>query len=655
LNRRGNSQIALDMRDAALASYDAALAIEPGHHEVLNNRSVVLLDLGRTEEALNDCDRALTGKPDYADALYNRGNALMALGRVHDAADGFQAALAIEPRRVDALNNLGLALLALKRPAEALAQYDRALGIDSGHLGALHNRANALSEIDLLEEALVACDKVLAADSGHVDTLNTRGIVLGKLKRYGEALEHYEAALAAAPDRIDIENNCGTALIDLDRFDDAVSRFDRILAREPDHVGALINRGNAFVKLKRPTDALANYDKAAALDPDNAAAISARGVALTLLDRYEEALPLHDRALALNPELVAAHINRGNALVGLTRMREAIACYDKATALEPDNAEAHFNASITRLCAGDLSEGWKQYEYRWKKKDIAAQRPDFPQPIWRGDKDLHGKTVVLLGEQGFGDTIQFMRYAPMVAELGAKVILGVQPPLTVLATTLPGVSTVLAYGDALPEFDCYCPLLSLPLAFKTELATIPANTPYLWPHPERVAAWRNRLPDNGRLRVGLCWAGNPAHLNDRNRSMPLVRLAEIVSMPGLDFVSVQKEVSEAHAAMLRDHNVPQLGGEFADFADTAAVVAMLDLVVTVDTSVAHIAGAMGKAVALLLPFSPDWRWLLHRTDSPWYPSMRLFRQTAIGDWNGPLDRLRAELAAVAHRPAKASG
>jgi hypothetical protein len=372
------------------------------------------------------------------------------------------------------------------------------------------------------------------------------------------------------------------------------------------------------------------------------------------MDRFEEALACHEHALQIEPELVGAHVNRANTLVGLSRMEEALGSYANAIALEPENAEAHFNAAITRLCLGDFREGWKQYEYRWKKKDVASQWRDFAQRTWRGEKDLHGKTVLLLAEQGLGDTIQFMRYAPFVAALGAKVILGVQRPLAALAMFLPGVSAVLADGEALPAFDLQCPLLSLPLGFATDLATVPANIPYLQPHPARLEKWRERLPDNGRLRVGICWAGNSAHLNDRNRSIPLECFATLLSVPGIDFVSVQKEVNEVQAAVLQKHRVLQLGRDFEDFSDTAAVVAMLDVLVSVDTSVAHVAGAMGKAVALLVPFSPDWRWLLDRTDSPWYPTMRLFRQTAIGDWDGPLQQLCQELAEVARRPPRAT-
>jgi hypothetical protein len=333
-------------------------------------------------------------------------------------------------------------------------------------------------------------------------------------------------------------------------------------------------------------------------------------------------------------------------------MEEALASYTEALALEPENVDANFNAAVTRLCMGDYRNGWKQYECRWRRKDLGAQRGAYSQPIWDGEQDLSGKTVLFHAEQGLGDSIQFVRYAPLAAARGAKVVLAVQPPLKMLMCSVPGVSGVFTDGEMLPDFDLRCPMMSLPLAFGTELATVPAHIPYLRPLEERLVQWRPRLPQTGRLRVGLCWAGNGIHLNDRNRSVPLARFAQLFAVPNVDFVSLQKDVSETEAAILREHGVIQLGQEFKDFADTAAVVAMLDLVIAVDTSVAHLAGAMGKAVALLLPYSPDFRWLLHRTDSPWYPSMRLFRQTSIGDWDGTIERVRRELVDVTHRPAK---
>ncbi len=441
-------------------------------------------------------------------------------------------------------------------------------------------------------------------------------------------------------------------MLELDRIGDAIASFDMAIAREPSSIAALINRGNAYIRDQRFAEALANYDKALAISCEEAVALSGRGAALAEMGRIDEALACHDHALRVAPHAVAAHVSRGNALVKIARMEDALANYAEALALDPKNSEANFNAAVTRLCIGDFRNGWKQYEYRWEKKQLAPHRHKFSQPMWRGEKDLHGKTVLLHAEQGLGDTLQFVRYAPLVAELGAKIVLAVPQSLKALVATVPGIATVRSDTESLPEFDLHCPLMSLPLAFATELATVPADIPYLRPYEERLAKWRARLPANGHPRVGICWAGSTMHLNDRNRSMPLEGFAKLLSVPNIDFVCVQKEVSEAQAAILREHDVIQLGQEFADFSDTTAVVAMLDLLIAVDTSVAHLAGAMGKAVALLVPFSPDWRWLLDRTDSPWYPTMRLFRQPSIGDWDGPLERLREELSDVARRSEK---
>ena len=393
---------------------------------------------------------------------------------------------------------------------------------------------------------------------------------------------------------------------------------------------------------------MTTYEQALAIDPDNPVALTDRGVALSLLDRFEEAVASHEDALRIGPHIVGAHVNRGNAMLKLSRLQEALEAYTEALAREPVNAEANFNAAITRLCLGDYREGWKQYEHRWETKHFAGHRPNYPQPMWRGE-DIAGKRIVLNAEQGMGDVIQFARYAPLVASRGAEVILAVPRALKALMATVPRVSLVVANGDALPDFDLYCPLMSLPLVFGTELETVPADVPYMWPFADRLAAWRPRLPDSGRVRVGVCWAGNPDFGNDRHRSIALERFARLFSVPGIDFVSLQKDVSPAEAALLEHHGILQLGQQFADYADTAAVLAMLDLVVAVDTSVAHLAGAMGKATALLVAFSPDWRWLLDRTDSPWYPTMRIFRQRAIGDWDELIERLRRELAEVARR------
>ena len=444
---------------------------------------------------------------------------------------------------------------ALGQYREALEKFDAALAIDPNDIGALHNRANALFELGSFEAALAPCDAVLAGNPAHIEALNTRGVVLAKLRRFEEALASYDAALAAAPDRVDIQINRGTTLLELDRFDEALASFDGALAADPKNLAALINRGNACVKDKRFAEALGSYDRALAIDPDHAAAITDRGVALAELDRFDEALAAHEAALRIAPNVFAAHVNRGNALLKLARMDEALECYNAALKLEPENAEANFNAAVAKLTMGDFRSGWKQYEYRWQKKHFVSERPSYPQPLWRGEKDVQGKTIFLRAEQGLGDTLNFVRYVPLIAALGARVILGVQLPLKSIAPTVPGVAQVFSDGDTLPDFDYYCPLLSLPMAFETELETIPVNIPYIRPYQERLEKWRGRMPDNGRLRVGICWAGTSMHLNDRNRSMSLERFAALFAVPGLDFISVQKEVSAAQAAILREHGV----------------------------------------------------------------------------------------------------
>jgi hypothetical protein len=413
-------------------------------------------------------------------------------------------------------------------------------------------------------------------------------------------------------------------------------------------IAALQNRAGLLKRQRRYEDALIAYEAVLALDGGNLHALNECGGLHVWLGRPAAAVTYYNRALAIAPRTVVLHINKGTAQVALNRLVDGLASFEAALAIDPESAEAHYDASLVRLRLGDFRNGWREYEWRWRK---GGGQPEIAAPLWLGEEPLKNKTILLLAEQGFGDTINFMRYAPLVAARGATVILGVQSQLKTIAATVPGVALALGAGEPVPPVDFYCPLLSLPHAFKTELATVPANIPYVRPDSERLAKWRDRLAGDGRMRVGICWAGSNVHLNDRNRSIPLERFATIL-VPGVDVVSLQRDVGAPEVAILSAHGVQQIGQEFSDFADAAAVIAMLDLVISVDTSVAHLAGAMAKAVGVLVPFSPDFRWMLDRTDSPWYPTMRLFRQSAIGDWDGPLERLRGELTAVANRPVK---
>ncbi len=525
------------------------------------------------------------------------------------------------------------------------------------YAGRLQSQRNAVAQALLLhrqgrvDEAEKIYLTVLADRPDCAEALHPFGVLRHQQGRNVEALELIGTALKHAAKSADILNNYGLVLAALGRHLDALAYFEQALAICSEHINALNNRADALARLKREEDALAAYQRVLAVQPDHLGALNECGGLNRRLGRLEAAVACYDRALAVAPA-AEVYVNKGTALRTMNRDREALASFVAAAALKPDCAEAHWNASLIHLRRGDFVAGWRDYEWRWRKADWAARRRNFAMPLWLGKEPIEGKTLLLHAEQGLGDTIQFVRYAPLVVRRGADVVLECQSELKALLQGIEGVGSVIARGEVLPPFDFHCPLLSLPVAFATELATIPAEWPYIRSDQQRMARWRDRVPQRGRLRVGLCWAGSSAHRNDHNRSIPLQRFASVLAVNNVDFVSLQKELSDADAETLCQHQVLQLGRQFEDFADTAAVLEMLDLVIAVDTSVAHLAGAMGKAVALLLPFSPDWRWMLDRTDSPWYPTMRLFRQAAPGDWNGPLDRICRELAALVVRRAK---
>ncbi|MFZ3309671.1 MAG: tetratricopeptide repeat protein [Xanthobacteraceae bacterium] len=574
------------------------------------------------EGKLDEADRVygdlLVANPHNFDALHLAGMLRHQQGRSVDGLRMVAAALKAKPGAADARMNYGVILLALERHQEALASFDQALAIGAATAALQYNRGNALKG----------------------------------LGRHEEALASYDRALALAPDLAVAHLNRGSTLAELGRHEEALASYDRALELKPglaDRINALINRGKMLAKLKYFDKALASYDEALVLVPDHVDALTRRGAVLAELGHHDEALAAYAVALRIDPDYPDARVNRGNVYAFLNQFDAALADYAAATARQPKHADANFNEALVRLSLGDFRRGWPKYEYRWQCKQYVSARPNYPRPIWRGDQDLNGKTILLSAEQGMGDAIQFVRYAPLVAARGAKVLVGVHRPLVAVLSCVPGVSQVIADGESLPDFDLYCPLLSLPLAFGTELATIPSTVPYIRAQSDRVTRWQRRVPQNGRLRVGVCWAGTSLHRGDRHRSIPIETFAKIISVGGVDFISLQKDVSDTQGAILREQGVLQLGQEFADFADTAAVVSMLDLVISVDTSVAHLAGAMAKAVAVLIPFAPDFRWFLDRTDSPWYPTMRLYRQSTIGDWEAPVNRLCAELEAVAAR------
>jgi tetratricopeptide (TPR) repeat protein len=491
---------------------------------------------------------------------------------------------------------------------------------------------------------------ILTGTPGNFDALHLLGVLMHQRGRSAEALNLIAQALETGTKSADALLNHGNVLFAMRRFAEALSDYERALALRPDDAELLSNRANTLCELNRPGDALASFDRALARRPNDPDILNNRGNALLQLNRAAEALASYDRALAIRPHDAQTLINRGNALTDLRRPDQALASYDRAIAIAPDHAEAHWNKSLILLAQGDFARGFAEYEWR-RRRDGATDKRDFSQPLWLGEEGIAGRTILLHAEQGYGDTIQFVRYAPLLAARGAKVVLEVQASLRPLLSGLPGVSAITGRGEPLPPFDLHCPLMSLPLAFKTELATVPTGVPYLHAPHDRLAQWRSRLPAGKPLRVGLAWSGSPTHKNDHNRSIALSRLAPLCANDRVQFVSLQRDVREADAATLRKlSHVFAPGEALRDFADTAAVIALLDLVISVDTGVAHLAGALGKPVWILLPFMGEWRWLSDRDDSPWYPSARLFRQPKVDDWESVVARVQSELTRHAVSP-----
>jgi tetratricopeptide (TPR) repeat protein len=498
----------------------------------------------------------------------------------------------------------------------------------------------ALRALGRREEALADLDAAVALNAHSPEAHNLRAIVLHELKRPEAALASYDATVALRPAYAEAWNNRGVALGEVGQAEAALASHDQAIALKPDFADAHYNRGVALDRLKRPAEALASLDAAIALAPGHARAQHNRGTALEALGRSDEAVASYDRAIALKPDYAEAFSNRGLALRNLQRLDEALASYDAAVALDAAYVDAHLGRSFLSLLAGDFEAGWREYEWRKAGRD-AAGRPD-PDRDWLGEGELAGQRLLVRHEQGLGDTLQFARYVPLLSARGAEVTLVVQPPLAgLLAASLPGVR-VIAEGDPAPDADRHVSLMSLPLAFSTTLDTVPP--PLRLDADARRADWAERLGAKTRPRIGLAWSGNPAHVNDRNRSIGFSTLAPLLG-DAVEWIVLQNDIRPADAEAFAASGRARFFGEaLADFADTAALADQLDLIITVDTSLAHLAGGLGKPVWVLLPYSPDWRWLLGRADSPWYPTARLFRQAKAGDWAGVIGEVGEELS-----------
>lgn len=522
----------------------------------------------------------------------------------------------------------------------------------------LFQRALSAAQMGELEAAAELFGQAVMLEPTHAAAHANRGAVLAELGRWPGALESFERAIMLMADYAAAHCNRGNALKELGRPQDALASYGRAIEAQPDLAAAHSNRGNLLRCLGRWEEALAGLDRAIAVQPGLAEAHLNRGIVLKELNQPQAALASYDRAIAIKGDYPEAFCNRGIVLQELGRIDAALASFDRAIALRPDFAEARFNRSMALLMVGDFARGWSEYEWRWKTRPRAAAdggegfRDRSP---WLGTESLSGKTILLWCEQGLGDTLQFCRYAKPVSDLGARVILQVQRPLLGLLRGLEGVAQLLAPGDPLPAFDHHCPLLSLPLALRGYLPAIPAQVPYLAAGADKAEFWRVKLGPHSKRRVGLVWSGGFRAdqpelwtVNSR-RNIPLARL-EPLGHADVQFFSLQKgeparaELEDLPSKNWRGSPIIDLTEHLEDFADTAALIEQLDLIISVDTSTAHLAGALGKPVWILNRFDTCWRWLQERPDTHWYPTARLYRQARPGDWEDVIQRVSGDLA-----------
>ncbi len=555
-------------------------------------------------------------------------------GRLMEAEKIYRAVLAQNSNLPDALHLLGALAGQTGRLDEAIDLISRAIAINPNQVVYHCNLSEMYRRAGKADEAMSSARHAIRLKPGFAKAYSNMGLALTQVRRFDDAVAAFRRAVELNPEFAEALDHLGSTLHSMGQFEDAIAAYRRLCKLKPDSIEALRGLGTALRDGGQPREAIPILRKTLEIQPESSPTHNNLGVALGLTDQVDEAIASFRRAIQIQPDNALAMKNLGVALAEKGQLDDAIATLDQAIQLKADLPEAHGNLALILLLKGDFDRGWREYEWRWRAQLKFLSPPrDFTQPQWEGGP-LQGKTILLHAEQGFGDTIQFVRYLPMVAQLGGRMILECPTPLIRLLRKAPAVERIIATGESLPGFDFHCPLLNLPRAFSTDLNSIPADIPYLQPDPAAVAQWKAKVDAHApaAFKVGLVWAGSAKNKHDRKRSITVDQLSKLAVAPGVHFFSLQKgrEVESPPSGM----PFTDWTSELNDFEDTAALIANLDLVIAVDTAVAHLAGAMGKPVWMMIPFVPDWRWLLNRTDSPWYPTMRLFRQKSVGDWAG---------------------
>jgi type IV pilus biogenesis/stability protein PilW len=604
---------------------------------------------GNLSKAEHICREIIKGDKTNVEAHFYLGRVLHAEGRLEDAVVCYQRVIEVDRSFAAAYNAIGNIYQSKGLLDEAGASYQKAIDLNPEVAVAYNNLANVLQEKARFDEAVRHYEKALQLDPHlHIARRNlaraysSLGYIYKERAGRNRAIDYYLRSLQTDPGLVDAYYNLGVLYQEEGQLEEALECYREIIRHDPAHADALNAIGSIFQKEGNLDEAESYYRKALGINPGIPEVLNNIGTILREKGRLDEAAEYYRRALQANPAFAVALNNIGTVERDKGQLAEAEIHYRKAIELNPDFSEAHWNMAFTYLLGGNFEDGWKEYEWRWKIQDHYLQ--NISQPLWDGS-DIAGRTILIHAEQGFGDTIQFIRYAPLIKQRGPKVIVACQRELAGLLKSVKHIARVVTYGGSLPEFDFHCPLLRLPLIFNTTLETIPSAVPYVSADPQSVIRWREKVRNDGaKFRIGLAWAGRPSHINDRNRSCPLEMFLPVTGIDGIIVYSLQKrEYAERAQYRSKDIRLTDLTEEIHDFSDTAALIGNLDLVVSVDTAVAHLAGALGKPVWTLIPYSPDWRWLLDREDSPWYPTMSLFRQSSPRDWRSVIDRVASEL------------
>ncbi len=630
--------------DAACMLFRKTLELSPDLAIAYSNLGIALYESGKIDEAIRCYRKAIILKPNDADTHFNLGNALKDQIKPEEAIISYKHAIELRPNDSGLYGNLGNTLREQGKLSEAVEYYRKASELEPDNAGFQCNLGAALQETGKADDAIECYKQATTIDPNYAMAHSNLGSIFQEIDKPVDAITNFKKAIILKPDYAEAYNNLGSSLLELGKPGEAVEYLNKAISLKPDNAESYNNLGIAFLKLGKPDEAVEYHNKAISLKANFAEAHNNLGTALMEQCKFDAAIISHKKAIELKPDYAEAYNNLGAVLKESGEPLEAIEKYKLATELDPHYVQAHLNMAFALLLTENFRKGWQEYEWRLRVK---GQTPKTTRkPMWNGSS-LNGRSILVSTEQGLGDSIQFIRYIPMVKKQGGRVIVECQQSLRRLFKNCDGIDEIkkiTSDAESSIQFDVHVPLLSLPGIFDVTMDLIPSNGPYIKSDPVLISKWRTKLDYDNNFKIGIVWAGNPEHKNDSNRSCSLKNFAHLTDIRGLTLFSLQKGPASVESNNPPgDMKIINLTNELNDFAETAAVIDNLDLIISADTSVAHLAGAIGKPVWVLLPFVPDWRWFLKRNDSPWYPNMRLFRQHKPHDWQGVFEQVKKAL------------